>query len=86
MYFVSQPAANELPLYETISNSLNNFYRLRDNGSAENPFTLRFASGLQIENFIKFLHVHAPVIWDPEHESDKLFISVNESQYFPINI
>ena len=84
MFFVTQSHDVELPPYKTVSDSLNRNFRVKDNGSSDNPITVRFSSGLQIGNFIKFLQLHAAMIWDSEIESEKFFIRVNNSEYFSL--
>ena len=86
MYFVTQSPDSELPPYKTVADNLNRNFRVKDNGSAEYPITVKFNSGLQIGNFIKFLHLHSAIIWDPQHESEKLYIRINDSQYYPLVI
>lgn len=85
MYFVSRPPRSTAPPYATVVGELSPAFTLNLNGDQLNPITVRFPSGKQIGNCLRFLDDHSNVIWNGGAPSGRIVmhISIENSAFFP---
>ena len=86
MYFVSRPPRSTAPPYVTVVGELSPAFTLNLNGDHVNPITVRFPSGKQIGNCLRFLDDHSHVIWNDGAPLGQIVMHcrIENSNFFPI--
>jgi hypothetical protein len=82
IFFVGRPPKTTSPPYATVVQALNIIFSVSGNGNAQQPISLRFASGKQIGNFLHFIQAHANVIWNGLPPAVRMHCKVEDSEYF----
>jgi hypothetical protein len=82
MYFVRRWSRSQSPAYALVVEELNHMDHLAENGTPQQPRTVRFASLQQLGNFHSFIQQHAAVIWGGQAAQVRMHMSIEGSNYF----